>query len=98
MKAVSIILLFLFGVLMMYMVFHLPAYRDSDAPIHCQHSPAGTPAASAYYIEHAQLDANTPNMVTVILADYRGYDTLGETVVIYTAGLICLLMLRRERE
>jgi multicomponent Na+:H+ antiporter subunit B len=35
-------------------------------------------------------------MVTVILADYRGYDTLGEETVIYTAGLICFLLLRKS--
>jgi multicomponent Na+:H+ antiporter subunit B len=38
-------------------------------------------------------------MVTAILADYRGYDTLGETVVIFTAGVATLLILKgRERE
>lgn len=37
-------------------------------------------------------------MVTAILADYRGYDTLGETVVILTAGLACLLVLGAFRE
>lgn len=34
-----------------------------------------------------------PNFVTAVLADYRGYDTLGETTVIFTAGLACLLIL-----
>ncbi|HEX7371684.1 MAG TPA: hydrogen gas-evolving membrane-bound hydrogenase subunit E, partial [Thermodesulfobacteriota bacterium] len=33
-----------------------------------------------------------------VLADYRGYDTLGETTVIFTAGLSCLLLLRKDRE
>jgi multicomponent Na+:H+ antiporter subunit B len=37
-------------------------------------------------------------MVTAVLADYRGYDTLGETTVIFTAGLSCLLLLRRDSE
>jgi len=39
----------------------------------------------------------TPNMVTSVLADYRGYDTLGETTVIFSAGMACILMLRRRR-
>ena len=34
-----------------------------------------------------------PNIVTAVLASYRGYDTLGETVVIFTAGLGVLLLL-----
>ena len=47
-------------------------------------------------METAKKDSHTDNMVTVILADYRGYDTLGEETVIYTAGLICVLLLRKR--
>jgi hypothetical protein len=36
-------------------------------------------------------------MVTVVLGDYRSIDTFGEQVVIYTAGLITLLVLQRTR-
>ncbi len=39
-----------------------------------------------------------PNIVTAILASYRGYDTLGETAVIFTAGVAVLLILRRNDE
>jgi multicomponent Na+:H+ antiporter subunit B len=35
-------------------------------------------------------------MVTVTLADYRGFDTLGETLVVLTAGMACWLILRRR--
>ena len=35
------------------------------------------------------------NIVTSVLGDYRGYDTMGETVVIFTAAL-CVLMLLRD--
>jgi multicomponent Na+:H+ antiporter subunit B len=34
--------------------------------------------------------------VTVVLADYRGFDTLGETIVVFAAGLACFLILRRR--
>jgi multicomponent Na+:H+ antiporter subunit B len=34
--------------------------------------------------------------VTAVLADYRGYDTLGETIVIFTAGLACILILMKK--
>jgi multicomponent Na+:H+ antiporter subunit B len=37
-------------------------------------------------------------MVTSVLASYRGYDTLGETAVIFTAGISVLLLLRRPRQ
>ena len=32
--------------------------------------------------------------MTSVLADYRGYDTLGETTVIFTAGIGVMLLLR----
>jgi len=39
-----------------------------------------------------------PNTVTSLLAAYRGYDTMYETTVIFTAGLSMLLLLRRRRD
>ena len=48
------------------------------------------------WIEKGQRETNTPNMVTYGLADYRGYDTLGETAVIFTAGVSVILLLRRR--
>jgi len=38
-----------------------------------------------------------PNIVTAVLASYRGYDTLGETTVIFTAGLGVMMLLRGRR-
>jgi len=48
------------------------------------------------WIEKGQQETGTPNMVTYGLADYRGYDTLGETAVIFTAGVCVILLLRRR--
>lgn len=87
-----------FCVLMIFAASGLPSRGDLDASINQRMSKAGSPNPANYYIEHAYKDAHTPNMVTVILADYRGFDTLGEETVILTAGLICLLVLRRKRE
>ncbi|NLJ99883.1 MAG: hypothetical protein GX318_01425 [Clostridia bacterium] len=56
-------------------------------------SPAST-HVSPRYIEHALKDTGSPNLVTAVLADYRGYDTLGETIVIFTGGAAALLILR----
>jgi multicomponent Na+:H+ antiporter subunit B len=42
-------------------------------------------------------DTATPNVVTSVLADYRGYDTLGETTVVFTAGIACILLLRKKK-
>jgi multicomponent Na+:H+ antiporter subunit B len=60
------------------------------------HAPAAGHVAQ-YFLEHGWEDAHTPNIVTVMIADYRGFDTLGETVVVFTAGLACWLLLPRRR-
>jgi len=56
-------------------------------------SPAARGVA-AEYVENSLADADTPNVVTTILADYRGFDTLGETTVVFTAALAVALVLR----
>ncbi|MEZ4485336.1 MAG: hydrogen gas-evolving membrane-bound hydrogenase subunit E [Syntrophotaleaceae bacterium] len=66
-------------------------------------SPWGDPAlrwnshVSPVYIERAVEETHVPNLVTAILGDYRGYDTMFETVVIYCAGLAVVSVLRRSR-
>ncbi|MEE9386752.1 MAG: hydrogenase subunit MbhD domain-containing protein [Nannocystaceae bacterium] len=41
---------------------------------------------------------HSPNTVTSLLAAYRGFDTMFETAVIFTAGVGLVLLLRRRRE
>lgn len=77
-----------FLALMLYGTTGLPGYTDPDAPGHAHVSPD--------YIERSMADTETPNVVTSVLADYRSFDTLGETLVIVTAGLACLVVLLRE--
>jgi multicomponent Na+:H+ antiporter subunit B len=48
------------------------------------------------WIERGLEETGVPNMVTYGLADYRGYDTLGEVTVIFTAGVSVILLLRRR--
>lgn len=96
MRKISLVALALFGVLLLYASSGLPGHGDPDGASHRQQSPAGSPVAAAHYIRHAQGDAASPNIVTVVLADYRGFDTLGETIVVLTAGLVCTLILRRS--
>ncbi|PON17006.1 hypothetical protein C2W62_15485 [Candidatus Entotheonella serta] len=68
-------------------------YADSQLPqVGDPRSPAST-HVSPYYIVNSHHETGAPNFVTAVLADYRGYDTLGETTVIFTAGLACLLIL-----
>ncbi|MDD5482415.1 MAG: hypothetical protein PHP98_02000 [Kiritimatiellae bacterium] len=98
MKWINFLLLAAFLGLMLYAAAGLPGRADLNAPFNRDFSPAGTPNAANYYIHNAYKDAHTPNIVTVVLADYRGYDTLGEETVILTAGLICFLILFRPEK
>lgn len=86
--ALAVIVAFL--VLMLYASTGLPDRGDPDAPAQQHVAPA--------YVEGAIPDSRTPNVVTAILADYRSHDTFGETLVIFTAGLACLLVLRGQRD
>lgn len=52
--------------------------------------PFGEPVFSEmddYYIDNAQSETGANNVVTTIVFDYRGFDTLGEATVLFTAVL-----------
>jgi len=51
-----------------------------------------------YYIEHSAEDTGSPNIVTGTLADYRGFDTLEETTVMFLAGMTAVLILRAGKK
>ncbi|MCD8494420.1 MAG: DUF4040 domain-containing protein [Burkholderiaceae bacterium] len=65
--------------------FEQPVLGDINAPVH-QH-------VAPWYIEKTPEYINIPNIVTAILASFRGYDTLGEVLVIFTAGIGVLSVL-----
>lgn len=95
MKALNYILLLGFAALLIYAAQSLPPRGASDAPMHQLQSVTGSTVAGTHYIQNAFQDAATPNLVTVVLADYRGFDTLGETIVVFSAGIACFLILRK---
>ena len=76
------------GALLLLVVQPLPRWGD----------PASPPAVhvSPRYLTETIAETGTPNAVTSVLADYRGYDTLIETVVIFSAGVGGWLLLRRQ--
>jgi multicomponent Na+:H+ antiporter subunit B len=84
-KWIGYILIVLMVVLLGYTVADIASFGDPDSPPSAHVSPD--------YIKNSYHDTHTPNFVSSILADYRGYDTFGETTVIFTAGLVCLLLL-----
>ena len=70
-------------------------YVSADLPDRADpHAPANEHLAGEF-IELTAEEIEIPNIVSAILADFRGYDTLGETFVIFTAGLAVLLVLQR---
>lgn len=85
MRALTWLALAAFTGLLLLAGVDLPDLGDPQAPASVH--------VAATYIERAFSDAHTPNVVTAILADYRGFDTLGEAVVVFTAALSCLLIL-----
>lgn len=94
MKFVSWIMIGAFFALMVAASLALPTHGDLDAPAHRSQSAAGSLAASAYYLENAYRETHTVNIVTAVLADYRAFDTLGETLVVFAAGVACVLILK----
>jgi multicomponent Na+:H+ antiporter subunit B len=82
------IVLALFLGLLVYAESDLPDSREASAPARTHIVPR--------YVEQSYPETRTPNIVTSVLADYRGYDTLGETVVILTAGIAVILILPRS--
>lgn len=73
------------GAALIYAALDAPLFGDASAPVHQNVAPR--------YIQQSQAEIGMPNMVTAVLASYRGYDTFGETVVIFTAALAVMLLL-----
>ena len=73
------------GGLLMLAAFDLPAVGDPNAP-------AQLHVAPRYLVESDKV-LHIPNVVTTVLASYRGFDTLGETIVVFTAGLGVFILL-----
>ena len=71
----------------------LLAWASSDRP---RFAAPGAPAnlhVAPRYLEQGSQETGVPNIVTAVLASYRGYDTLGEVTVIFTAGVGVLALL-----
>jgi len=89
-KILSLITGLLVAAALIYGTLDMPKWGDPRSPASTHVSP--------YYLLHSLEDTSTPNVVTSVLADYRGYDTLGETTVIFTAGMACILLLKKGRK
>jgi multicomponent Na+:H+ antiporter subunit B len=75
------------GVMLIYGTYSLPEFGVADTPMN-------THVGLDYLLRNYE-ETHIPNVVTSVLASYRGFDTLGETTVIFTAGIGVLLLLKR---
>lgn len=80
------------GATLIYGIVDLPPFGAADNPAQVHVAPR--------YTQQSMSEIDVPNLVTAVLASYRGFDTLGEVVVIFTAGVGVLLLIggRRRRE
>ena len=88
------------GVVLLYGTSGLPRFGDPQAPATVHVSPqyvtqnVGKVDATETDRLEGDFGDHVPNAVTAVLASYRGYDTMFETAVIFTAGICVILLLR----
>lgn len=73
------------GAVLIYGTMDMPHFGDPEAP--------ATTYLAPDFIEGTEKDIDLPNIVTAVLASYRGFDTMGEVGVIFTAGVAVMLLL-----
>lgn len=86
MKKLALVVTVLCGAILIFATSEFPNFGDPNSPASKHVSP--------HYIKYSVEQTNVPNIVTAVLADYRGFDTMFETTVIFCAGLACFLLLR----
>ena len=90
-SSIPLVVLFLLTLsLLIYAISDLPDFGKSIVTTNSE--------VTRHYINESKNEMGIPNMVTSILAGYRGFDTLGEVVVIFIAGISVLGILREKKE
>ncbi|NQV45890.1 MAG: DUF4040 domain-containing protein [Rhodospirillales bacterium] len=94
-RTMPLLIVLVTGGILIYGTLDMPRYGDANAPIHNH--------VGGYYIEKSGEEVGPPNIVTSVLASYRGFDTLGEVFVVFTAATGVLAIIgrtpaRRRRE
>ncbi|MGM0633297.1 MAG: DUF4040 domain-containing protein [Pseudomonadota bacterium] len=84
-----LIIVLVTGATLVYGIVDLPPFGDADNPVQTHVAPR--------YVTESPNEIDVPNVVTAVLASYRGFDTLGEVVVIFTALVAVLLLIGRVR-
>ncbi len=85
MPLLSLVVVLITGAALIYATFDMPAFGAADAPVNLHVAPR--------YLNESFGEVGLPNVVTSVLASYRGYDTLGEVTVIFTAAVAVMMLL-----
>lgn len=85
----ALVVVVITGSLLIYGTMDMPYFGSAQAPVHTHVAP--------HYINNSMQEIGVPNIVTSVLASYRGFDTFGEVVVIFTAGMGVLALLSMAR-
>ncbi len=88
-SVLPLIICLVVGGLLIYGTYGLPPFGAADTPIHTH--------ISVQYLERSINETGVPNVVTSVLASYRGFDTLGEVIVVFTAAIGVLSILKRDK-
>jgi len=86
MKFMRIFVLIVFGLLLLIAIGSLPGFGTW-----------GNREVALYYIENGAHDTGSASLVNAIVWDFRGYDTMGEETVLFTAALGVFLIMRRKQ-
>lgn len=84
-RLVPILVCLVTGGALVVATLDMPAYGDPSAPIHSHVAPR--------YIHRSGDEIGVPNIVTSVLGSYRGFDTMGEVAVVFTAGVGVLMLI-----
>jgi multicomponent Na+:H+ antiporter subunit B len=88
-RVVPVLVVLVTGAVLVYGTVDMPPFGAPHNPVHEHVAPR--------YLAETPERIGIPNVVTAVLASYRGYDTMGEVTVVFTAGVGVLLLLGRRR-
>jgi multicomponent Na+:H+ antiporter subunit B len=89
-RIIALVAVIFTGFVLIYGTLDFPVFGEPQSPNYTHIVPR--------WIQNSETESGVPNIVTAGLANYRGYDTLGETSVIFTAGITVILLLRTRKK
>ena len=87
-KVLAGVIAIVIGFILLQGIDDFPAWGDAASPVNS--------GVASYYVEQALHDTAVPNIVTAVLADYRAFDTMFETCVVFVATIGIIGLLRRR--